>query len=169
MVASLFTKDRWSTRAPAPGRRYSVAVTELSFTRAGLDDAVVQQMFCELPWGVGDLTAPEFAPPGGAIVVAWADGAPVGMAGLRELRVGEDGAPRGEVKRLFVRPAGRRRGVARALLSELERIAREIGYGELWLDTHAPEPAAMFRSAGYVDIPAYNENGYARYWFAKQV
>jgi hypothetical protein len=41
MVAVFFTKDRWSTRARAPGRRYSVAVSELSFTRAGLDDAVV--------------------------------------------------------------------------------------------------------------------------------
>jgi hypothetical protein len=33
--------------------------------------------------------------------------------------------------------------------------------------THADEPAALFRSVGYADIPAYNENGYARYWFAK--
>jgi GNAT superfamily N-acetyltransferase len=142
-------------------------VVELSFTRAGLDDAVVQELFSELPWGVGELTGPELAPPGGAIVVAWADGEPVGMAALRRLAVGADGVPRGEVKRLFVRPAGRRRGVARALLSELERIAPELGYRELWLDTHSDEPAALFRSAGYADIPAYNENGYARYWFGK--
>jgi GNAT superfamily N-acetyltransferase len=164
MVAVFFTKDRWSTRARAPGRRYSVAVSELSFTRAGLDDAVVQELFSELPWGVGDLTGPELAPPGGAILVAWADGAPIGMAGLRRLS-----DTRGEVKRLFVRPPGRRRGVARALLSELERIAPELGYRELWLDTHADEPAALFRSAGYADIEPYNENSYARYWFSKPV
>jgi GNAT superfamily N-acetyltransferase len=164
MVAVFFTKDRWSTRARAPGRRYSVAVCELSFTCAGLDDAVVQAMFAELPWGVGELTAAEFAPPGGAIVVAWADGEPVGMAGLRRLT-----DTRGEVKRLFVRPTGRRRGVARALLSELERLAPELGYRELWLDTHADEPAALFRSAGYADIEPYNENSYARYWFSKPV
>jgi GNAT superfamily N-acetyltransferase len=144
-------------------------VTKLSFTRAGLDDAVVQELFSELPWGVGDLTGPELAPPGGAIVVAWAEGAPVGMAALRRIAVGGDGVPRGEVKRLFVRPAGRRRGVARALLSELERIAPELGYRELWLDTHADEPAALFRSAGYADIEPYNQNSYARYWFGKSL
>jgi GNAT superfamily N-acetyltransferase len=139
-------------------------VSELSFTRAGLDDAIVQEMVSELPWGVGELTAAEFAPPGGAIVVAWADEAPVGMAGLRPLS-----DSRGEVKRLFVRPPGRRRGVARALLSELERIAAELGYRELWLDTHADEPAALFRSLGYVDVDRYNDNSYAHYWFSKPV
>jgi GNAT superfamily N-acetyltransferase len=86
------------------------------------------------------------------------------MAGLRRLS-----DTRGEVKRLFVRPPGRRRGVARALLSELERIAPELGYREVWLDTHADEPAALFRSAGYADIEPYNENSYARYWFSKPV
>jgi GNAT superfamily N-acetyltransferase len=153
MVAVFFTKDHRSTRARAPGRRYSVAVCELSFTRAGLDDAVVQAMFAELPWGVGELTAAEFARPGGAFVVAWVDGESVGMAGLRQLT-----QTRGEVKRLFVRESGRRRGTARALLAELERIAVELGYRELWLDTHADEPAALFRSVGYADMPAYNEN-----------
>jgi GNAT superfamily N-acetyltransferase len=144
--------------------RYCIAVSALSFTRAGFDDGVVQAMFAELPWGVGELTADEFAPPGGAFVVAWADGEPVGMAGLRRLT-----DTRGEVKRLFVRPAGRRKGAARALLAELERVAPHLGYTELWLDTHAPEPATLFRSVGYADIPAYNDNSYARFWLAKSL
>ena len=135
---------------------------DLVFTHAGLEDAIVQELLSELPWGVGELTSSEFAPPSGTIVVAWDGEAPIGMAGLRRLT-----GTRGEVKRLFVRESGRRRGVARALLAELERIAPELGYHELWLDTHADEPAVLFRSAGYADIPRYNDNGYARYWFAK--
>ena len=66
-------------------------------------------LLAQLPWRVGDLTAAEFAAPGGATLVASSDGAPVGCVGVRRLR-----AEIGEVQRLFVLPAVQRRGVARA-------------------------------------------------------
>jgi hypothetical protein len=65
--------------------------------------------------------------------------------------------------------AGLHDAVVQELFSELERIAPELGYRELWLDTHADEPAALFRSAGYADIEPYNQNSYARYWFGKSL
>ena len=133
--------------------------------RTGLDDPAVRELLAELPWGANPgVSAPEFVAPDGVVVVAVADGETVGMVGLRRLT-----SDVGEVKRLFVRPAAQRRGVARALLAELDRGARDLGYRELWLDTHADEPAALFRSVGYAEIPAYTDHEWARYWFGKRL
>ena len=127
------------------------------------DGPAVQGLLAELPWGVGDLTALEFASPQGTMLVArLPDRLPVGCCGVRRLT-----DEVGEIKRLFVREAGRRRGVARALLAAAEDAARDLGYRELWLDTHADEPAALFASAGWKAIPAYNDHDYARYWFSR--
>lgn len=139
-------------------------MSRLSFQPTGLDDPVVQSLLAELPWGVGSLTPAEFTPPDGTMLVAHADHRPVGCVGVRRHAAGV-----AEVKRLFVRGPARRRGIARALLNEAERAAAALGYRELWLDTHADEPAALFRSAGYRAIPAYNTHAYARYWFAKNL
>lgn len=128
------------------------------------DGSVVQELLAELPWGIGDLTAPEFTPPRGTMLVArLPEREPVGCCGVRRLT-----GQVGEIKRLFVREAGRR-GVARALLAAAEDAARALGYRELWLDTHADEPAALFSSAGWNPIPAYNDHDYARYWFARSL
>ena len=125
----------------------------------------MQGLLAELPWGVGDLTASEFSPPQGTILVAYLSGGDaVGCCGVRRLT-----EEVGEVKRLFVREAGRRRGVARALLTASEEAARALGYRALWLDTHADGPAALFASAGWKPIPAYNDHDYARYWFARSL
>jgi GNAT superfamily N-acetyltransferase len=129
------------------------------------DGSSVQGLLAELPWGIGDLTALEFTPPHGTMLVArLTDGIPVGCCGVRRLT-----EQVGEIKRLFVCEAGRRRGVARALLTASEDAARALGYRELWLDTHADEPAALFSSAGWNPIPAYNNHDYARYWFARSL
>lgn len=140
------------------------AMVTVTIAAAAFDGPEVRALLAELPWGVGDLTAAEFTAPDGAILTAVADGVPVGCVGVRRLT-----PETGEVKRLFVLPAAQRRGIARALLAELEPVAAALGYRELWLDTHADEPAALFRSVGYAEIPAYNTNGYARYWFAKRL
>ena len=136
----------------------------LTLRHTGLDDPVVGRLLAELPWGVGNLTAPEFAPPAGTMIVACEQGEPVGCVGVRRLH---DGV--GEVKRLFVREPARRRGIARRLLGAAEAAAVGLGYRELWLDTHADEPAALFASAGWRPIPPYNDHAYARYWFARQL
>ena len=54
--------------------------------------------------------------------------------------------------------AARRRGVARALLAELEGAARRFGYRELWLETgtEQPEAIALYESAGYLPVPPFD-------------
>ncbi len=106
----------------------------------------------------------DFVPPDGTLVVAFCDTAPVGCCGIRRLT-----ATVGEVKRLFFRRAARRRGIGGIVLAGLERHAVQLGCEQLWLDTHAQGPAALFSSVGYEQIAAYNRNPYARYWFAKRL
>ena len=64
-----------------------------------------------------------------------------------------------EVKRMYVRPEFRRRGISRRILCELEAKARELGYSILKLETGArqPDALALYRSAGYAEIPAFGE------------
>ena len=78
----------------------------------------------------------------------------VGCGALRPLD--DDTA---EVKRMFVRSAFRRRGISRTILSALEQIGCEKGYGTLRLETgtEQPEALALYRSAGYNEIPCYGE------------
>ena len=106
----------------------------------------------------------EFVPPDGRFVVASVDGAALGCGGYT--RIGDEVA---EIKRVYVRPEGRGRGVARSMLAHLESAARDAGYAFVRLDTgdQQPEALAMFRAAGYVEIDDYNGNEYASYWFEK--
>jgi ribosomal protein S18 acetylase RimI-like enzyme len=106
----------------------------------------------------------EMAPPGGAFVVLYEDGEAVAGGGLR--RLGDDVA---EIKRMFVVPAARGRGLGRRVLDELEAAAAELGYRRLRLDTaqSMTTAIALYRGAGYRDIPDYNGNSYASYWGEK--
>jgi len=108
----------------------------------------------------------DFAPPGGRYVVGFADGAPVCGGGLKRL---DDEAA--EIKRMYVVPAARRRGAARALLAALEGAARDLGYSIVRLDTGARQPHAkeLYAASGYVDVGDYNGNPYAAYWGEKRL
>jgi GNAT superfamily N-acetyltransferase len=108
----------------------------------------------------------ELAPPNGAWVVAYANGEPAGCAGVKRL----DGTT-GEVKRLFLLPAARGRGAGRALMEELERHARELGFERLRLDTgdRQPEALGLFRSLGFREIGDYNGNPFASHWMEKAI
>lgn len=98
----------------------------------------------------------EFADPRGRFLVAYLDREPVGCGGIRLLA---DGVA--EIKRMYVEPAVRGRGVARALLGVLEDAAREAGCREIRLETGSlqPEAMALYASSGYSLIPPY---GYYR-------
>lgn len=72
-----------------------------------------------------------YAPPAGALLLARVGGAVAGVVALRPMA--EDGA--GEMKRLYVRPAHRGRGIARALVAAVLAEARARGYRVLRLDT----------------------------------
>ena len=84
------------------------------------------------------------------------------MAGGALKRLGRDEA---EIKRMYVVPAARGRGLARGLLAAMEDAARDLGYERVRLDTGATQPhaKALYRSAGYRDIPDYNDNPYGAY------
>jgi GNAT superfamily N-acetyltransferase len=79
----------------------------------------------------------------------------------------------GELKRMYVRPEHRGRGIARRLLAALEELAFRQGYAEVRLETGSYLPAALglYTSCGYVPIPVYGEyvdNPYSR-CFAKRL
>jgi GNAT superfamily N-acetyltransferase len=115
----------------------------------------------------GPSAAPtDFAPPGGCFVVAYVDSDPAGCAGMK--RLGEGAA---EIKRVYVAPAARRRGIARALLTRLEQVAVARGLATLRLDTGDRQPAALglFIELGYRQIGDYNGNPYATHWLEKRL
>jgi GNAT superfamily N-acetyltransferase len=100
----------------------------------------------------------------GRVLVARLDGVPVGCAGLRE-----HAPSAGEIKRFYVAPRARRRGVGRALLAWIEGAARELGYRRVVLDTAAPliEAARLYETSGYARVAPFNDNLHAALWFEK--
>lgn len=94
------------------------------------------------------------------------DGRLVGCAGLRPLEGG--GA---ELKRMYIAPEARGHGNGHRFLAGLEDEAKRRGYTRLRLDTGEPMPEAqaLYRSAGYREIPDYNGNAAAAFWFEKQL
>jgi GNAT superfamily N-acetyltransferase len=112
-------------------------------------------------------TPADFAPPRGTFLVGFdADGAPVCAGGVKPLD--DDTA---EIKRMYVVPAARRRGVARLLLRALEDTALELGHTVVRLDTGALQPhaQALYESAGYRSIGNFNANPVASYWGEKRL
>jgi GNAT superfamily N-acetyltransferase len=115
----------------------------------------------------GSVTTPdELAPPRGRFLVAYDDGVPVAIGGVRSL----DGDT-GEIKRMYVVPHARSRGVGRALLAALEDAARELGHARVRLDAGSEQrhSRALFADAGYRPIPPYNGNHIAVYFGEKEL
>jgi GNAT superfamily N-acetyltransferase len=108
----------------------------------------------------------DLGPPGGAYLVGWLGGEPVAGGGVRRLAEGL-----GEIKRMYVRPDRRGRGVAVGLLAALEEAARGLGLTRVRLDTGPRQSHAqrLYERAGYRPIPPYNDNPYACYWGEKRV
>ena len=100
-----------------------------------------------------EVTAAMVTRPSGAFVVAWLGGEPVGCGALRP--AGLDGTA--DVKRMYTRPAARRRGVGRLVLARLEEIARELDYSRARLETGSeqPEAIAMYEQAGWHRITTF--------------
>lgn len=96
----------------------------------------------------------EVVPGRGAFMVARVDGVAVGCGALRRR---SDGS--GELKRLWVGPAERRHGVARALLTALEAEAATLGLAPLVLETgvHQPEAIAFYRAHRYRTVANFGE------------
>jgi GNAT superfamily N-acetyltransferase len=111
-------------------------------------------------------TPADMAAPGGTFLVVWLDGEPVGCGGVKRL---PDGAC--EIKRMYIAPDVRGRGLAPRLLVALEGAARELGYEIARLDTGPKQPHAqrMYEAAGYRAIGNFNANPVASFWGEKQL
>lgn len=108
--------------------------------------------------------AAAFAQPNGAFVVALDGDAVVGAGALQQLAPGV-----GEIKRMWVHPDVRGRGLSTRLLSRLEHESRARGHREVRLDTNATltEAIRLYERHGYRPIERYNDNPYADHWFVK--
>ncbi|MGE0794517.1 MAG: GNAT family N-acetyltransferase [Acidimicrobiia bacterium] len=93
--------------------------------------------------------------PDGAYAVGWERGRPVAGGGFTRYD-----ATTAEIRRMYVVPDARSRGVARRLLAAVEGMARRRGYRAAILDTGARQPhaEALYRSAGYVDVEPFNDS-----------
>ena len=117
--------------------------------------------------GAPSASAADFAPPRGTFLVGFDDaGAAVCCGGVKDLG---DGAA--EIKRMYVVPEARGRGIAQELLVALEEAARELGFETVRLDTGPKQPHAerMYRNAGYAEIGNFNANPFASFWGEKSL
>ena len=106
----------------------------------------------------------ELSPPGGSFIVGYSDDEAVCCGGVKQLD------PRTcEIKKMYVVPARRGQGVARALLHALEDTARALGYEIARLDTGPKQLNArgLYEDEGYREIPDFNGNPVAVFWGEK--
>jgi DNA-binding MarR family transcriptional regulator/GNAT superfamily N-acetyltransferase len=110
--------------------------------------------------------ADELRLPAGAFVVASIRGDPIGCGGVRF-----HGSVPAELKRMWVARRARGLGVGRRLLGELESIAVGQGAHAVRLDTNRGlvEAVGLYRSAGYREVDAFNDEPYAHLWFEKRL
>ena len=115
----------------------------------------------------GSVTAPdEMVAPHGVFLVGYEDERPVAIGGLRPLH--DDVC---EIKRMYVAPGARSRGVGRALLGALEDAARALGYQRVRLDAGPRQEHSkrLFADCGYVEVAPYNANHIADYFAEKSL
>jgi DNA-binding MarR family transcriptional regulator/GNAT superfamily N-acetyltransferase len=107
----------------------------------------------------------ELTPPHGFLVVAWLNGEAIGCGALKCQPT------HGEVKRMWVAASCRGLGVGRRILHRLEELARKRRLRLLRLETNKAltEAHALYRSSGYREVPAFNNEPYAHHWFEKKL
>ncbi len=110
--------------------------------------------------------AAELNPPAGAFLVGYEDGQAICCGGIKDLGPGVC-----ELKRMYVVPQARGRGIARELLGALEVHARTMGYEVARLDTGDRQPHArrLYESAGYAEIDNFNRNPVAVFFGEKRL
>ena len=108
----------------------------------------------------------ELVPPAGALVIARLRDRPIGCGALKL-----HGRAPAEIKRMWIATSARGLGLGRRLLDELERYARAAGVTVLRLETNRTlsEAIALYRTSGYREADAFNDEPYAHYWFEKRL
>ena len=114
-----------------------------------------------IPAAVEDLT-----PPAGLLLVARSRGRPVGCGALKF-----HGSEPAELKRMWVSPDARGLGLGGRLLRSLEQAARDAGATVVRLETNGTlaEAIALYRTSGYSEVDAFNDEPYAHHWFEKRL
>lgn len=98
----------------------------------------------------------DYAPPKGRLLLAEYEGQLAGCVALHKLDVAIC-----EMKRLYLRPQFRGKGLGRALAEHIIAEARQMGYERMRLDTVEPamkDAVAMYRRSGFREIPPYRKN-----------
>jgi DNA-binding MarR family transcriptional regulator len=110
--------------------------------------------------------ADELRPPRGVLLVATLGSDPIGCGALKL----HAGAPT-ELKRMWVAASARGLGLGRRLLTELEAEALRRGSCTVRLETNRSltEAIALYRSSGYREVAAFNDEPYAHHWFEKSL
>jgi DNA-binding MarR family transcriptional regulator/GNAT superfamily N-acetyltransferase len=108
----------------------------------------------------------ELVPPAGGFLIAYLRGEPVGCGAVKH----HPGEP-SEIKRMWVAESARGLGIGRRLLAELEECAAASGASIARIETNhvLVEAIAMYRSDGYVEVPAFNDEPFADHWFEKRL
>ncbi|HEV2787528.1 MAG TPA: GNAT family N-acetyltransferase [Solirubrobacteraceae bacterium] len=127
--------------------------------RSGIDDfAPVERIFA---------SEDVFAAAGGAWLVAYLDGVPVGCGGLRALAPGI-----GEIKRMFVTASARGHGIGRRLLRALEARAAAAGHTRVRLlaTPMLSEACALYAAECYAEVErAEPADGPVEIWLEKRL
>jgi GNAT superfamily N-acetyltransferase len=113
--------------------------------------AELRERYGEVGLG-GEPDPSAFAAPDGQFVVALDAGRALACGGLARYDERE-----GEIRRMYVDPDARGRGLGRAVLQALEDTARALGYEAIRLETgdRQPEAVALYASCGFEPIPPY--------------
>ena len=130
---------------------------QLDWTRRLIEEYVaslpVDVSYEHVPEECADLPG-DYAPPLGELLLALVDGKPAGCIALRPLD-----RETCEMKRVYLRPEWRGRGIGRALAEALIEAARRIGYRRMRLDTIPSLKVAvrLYRSMGFRVIAPYRD------------
>ena len=109
-------------------------------------------------------TLEDFAPPRGSFLVMRLNGRPVGCGGFKPEKSGA-----AYIKRMWIASDARGLGLGRRLLQALEGRAHALGYRLIRLETEKSlgEAQQLYRSAGYREVPRFNDELYGHHWFEK--
>jgi DNA-binding MarR family transcriptional regulator/GNAT superfamily N-acetyltransferase len=104
--------------------------------------------------------------PAGLFLVATLRGEPIGCGALKL-----HGRAPAEIKRMWIAESARGLGLGRRMLDELERSAAEHRATSVRLETNKSlvEAISLYRSAGFVEVAAFNDEPYAHHWFEKRL
>jgi DNA-binding MarR family transcriptional regulator len=106
----------------------------------------------------------EVRPPAGEFFIACLHGDAIGCGAVKH-----HGSAPAEIKRMWIAPQARGLGLGRRLLEKLEACALAGGARIAHIETSAAlsEALALYRSAGWVEVPAFNDEPFADHWFEK--